>query len=306
MSNNCHAYSLLQQMKVQPKSVSLIRSKNGIHLYRVETSDGFYVLKIFDNDDDRREIENYKLLGKLGVLTLPLVAYTDKAILLPDLEKCDRFRLGVESDLSDVNVAKALAKWYKKFHSAGTNIDLHGFYDEMDIISLQNINEVAQLPEIKNNRLRNELQDKFTEIRSKIAAMPHTLVYNDFYWTNFAVSRDGSSAMMFDFNLMGRGYAYGDVRNVLLSLQTEKTKQAFLDEYGLSNINPSEVIADNALAPLCFVLRPDRRWSALESFKKLNGGVEGSKLLENLQNWLKNEDYDQTQEKILKGLQFWS
>ena len=37
-----------------------------------------------------------------------------------------------------------------------------------------------------------------------------TLTYNDFYYTNLAVLKDGTSAIMFDYNLLGKGYAYAD------------------------------------------------------------------------------------------------
>ena len=46
-----------------------------------------------------------------------------------------------------------------------------------------------------------------------------------------AVAKDGSAALMFDYNLLGKGYAYADIRNVLSSLSDE-AQLAFLDEYG--------------------------------------------------------------------------
>ena len=36
-----------------------------------------------------------------------------------------------------------------------------------------------------------------------------TLTYNDFYYTNMMVAKDKSSALMFDYNLLGKGYVYG-------------------------------------------------------------------------------------------------
>lgn len=45
-----------------------------------------------------------------------------------------------------------------------------------------------------------------------------------------AIARDWSSALMFDHNLLGAGYRYADVRNVMHGLEG-LAPQAFLDEY---------------------------------------------------------------------------
>lgn len=58
-----------------------------------------------------------------------------------------------------------------------------------------------------------------------------TLTYNDFYYTNMMVAKDKSSALMFDYNLLGKGYVYTDLRNVMSSLSAE-AGNAFLEEYG--------------------------------------------------------------------------
>lgn len=45
------------------------------------------------------------------------------------------------------------------------------------------------------------------------------------------VAKDKSSALMFDYNLLGKGYVYTDLRNVMSSLSAE-AGNAFLEEYG--------------------------------------------------------------------------
>ena len=37
-----------------------------------------------------------------------------------------------------------------------------------------------------------------------------TITYNDFWWDNMAVATDDSSAIMFDYNCVYRGYAYSE------------------------------------------------------------------------------------------------
>ena len=62
------------------------------------------------------------------------------------------------------------------------------------------------------------IEANWGRIRAAIDGARRTLTYNDFYYTNLAVARDGSSALMFDYGLLGKGYAYADIRNVLSSL----------------------------------------------------------------------------------------
>lgn len=78
------------------------------------------------------------------------------------------------------------------------------------------------------------------------------MTYNDFYWTNLAVSKDGKEAMMFDYNLLGRGYAYGDVRNVTVSL-SPKAAEAFRRAYG--PINPTEAAVVSVIVTLILASR---------------------------------------------------
>jgi len=85
------------------------------------------------------------------------------------------------------------------------------------------------------------------QLKALLAQTEKTLVYNDFYYTNFALARDGSHALMFDYNLLGSGYAYADVRNVCSSLSVQAGK-TFLAEYGA--VNPQEKRLDAVLSPL--------------------------------------------------------
>jgi hypothetical protein len=71
--------------------------------------------------------------------------------------------------------------------------------------------------------------------------MGETLTYNDFYWTNLAVGRDSSTALMFDYNFLGIGYRYADVRNVCSSL-SDRAGRVFLEAYG--EINEEEMVVD--------------------------------------------------------------
>ncbi len=76
----------LAEMGVRTPVCSLIRTKDGISLYRVESEGKKLILKVFERGEDAREIDNYLMLSKLKIQTLPLLGYTKNAILLPDVE----------------------------------------------------------------------------------------------------------------------------------------------------------------------------------------------------------------------------
>lgn len=110
----------LTELGVRNPVCSLMRSKAGISLYRVESEGKKLILKVFEKQEDTREIDNYLLLSKLEVPTLPLLGYTKNAFLLPDIEVSHEYRLGEESDLSNPKVARAIAKWYRILHKKGS------------------------------------------------------------------------------------------------------------------------------------------------------------------------------------------
>lgn len=79
----------LTELGVRNPVCSLIRSKAGISLYRVESEGKKLILKVFENQEDAREIDNYLILSKFEIPTLPLLGYTKNAILLSDVEASD-------------------------------------------------------------------------------------------------------------------------------------------------------------------------------------------------------------------------
>lgn len=200
-----------------------IRNKDGIYLYRVIYENKYYILKYFLNDEYTREIKNYSILKELNIPTIKLLAYTDRALLLEDLEKSNKYRLGEGSDLLDTEVAKALATWYIDLHNKGTK-----YISEKD---------------------------------------------NDFYWTNLTVSNDKKEAIMFDYNLLGIGFRYNDIRNVCSSLSEEAGK-IFVEEYG--DINENEKTIDEGISILIDLIfaykRPEFPDWAQESLNAVHNG----------------------------------
>lgn len=101
------------------------------------------------------------------------------------------------------------------------------------------------------------------------------------------VSKTGEYAFMFDYNLLGKGIAYGDIRNVTNSLSHEAA-EAFIQEYD-DDITEEQKKADAFLAPLVNLVNACRRdtfpsW-AKDSLKELKNGD----ILRHLKEWLKME-----------------
>jgi aminoglycoside phosphotransferase (APT) family kinase protein len=128
----------------------------------------------------------------------------------------------------------------------------------------------------------------YERLHELIYSPSFTLTYNDFYWSNFVVRKDKKAAMMFDYNLMGRGYRSSDFRNVCSSL-TEDTKSAFIEEYnrlflekhGRTRLEAeiAEKRIDDVAAPLFTLIEaykelasfPD--WAESEKEEVLNGSL---------------------------------
>lgn len=280
----------LTELGVRNPVCSLIRSKAGISLYRVEAEGKKLILKVFENQENAREIDNYLLLSELDIPTLPLLGYTRNAILLPDAEAGGEYRLGKESDLNNTKVAGAIARWYTMLHKKGRAY-LSGsespMYDESDVLTADNMRLIAEKTGTAENMLWHTITGNYDMIRSRIDALPRTLTYNDFYWTNLLVSKTGESAFMFDYNLLGKGIAYGDIRNVTGSLSSEAAA-AFIQEYG-DDIDEEQKKADAFIAPLVTLANACRyetfpTWAAT-SLEELKNG----ELLKHLREWLQLE-----------------
>jgi len=264
-----------RKMEFDCSSMEHMRSKDGVHLWRIFRGDDSFVLKHFEKAEYRREIENYRLLKKHGVPTLKIYGETGCAILMEDVSRSVNLRLGEETDMSDPEIARSLARWYKSLHSIDSDLD--GMYDESDFFTRENIALIRErtqdLPAWK------VLEENFDAIRSRLDNLRRVVTYNDFYYTNLVVARDKSAAFMFDYNLLGRGYVLSDVRNVTYSLSDEAA-QVFMKEYG--PVDPMEQLVDDVVAPVVTLVMACRReifpeW-AQESLKtaetELTGRIE--------------------------------
>lgn len=243
--------SELTKMNIDYKSIRILQEKDGIVVARIHCANKSFVMKLFQRPAFRREIGNYKILSSLHIPTLNIISATDKALLMEDVGNSNTYRLGIDKDLDDPEIAVLIAKWYKQLHHKGYKfIEQNGhvpLYDENDLLTIENIEEIKWKTGTSELPVWESIERNFDFIEKRLYQAKRTLTYNDFYYTNLIVAQNRTLAMMFDYNLLGKGYAYADIRNVCFSL-SEAAKKAFLEEYGV--FNAAEVIIDNVASVL--------------------------------------------------------
>ena len=238
----------LNKLGIVCDSFSILQDKDGVTVARIASNERSYVVKCFQKDEHKRELENYRLLASLSIPTIRVIASTDSALLLEDIDRSISYRLGIEEDMSDPAVTRQIAAWYRQLHSQGYSyVCQHGesMYDEADFFTLENIGCIKEKTGTQNAPAWVLLEQNYAAINDLLRKARRTLTYNDFYYTNMVVAKDKSSGLMFDYNLLGKGYAYTDVRNVLSSL-SEEARNAFLEEYG--EFDPVEKVLDDVVS----------------------------------------------------------
>ncbi|MBE5965772.1 MAG: GNAT family N-acetyltransferase [Lachnospiraceae bacterium] len=220
-------------MDISSKSIQcfrLISAKNGVYVYKCLYDGIPAVVKYFEKEDDKREILNYRILAQHGIPTIKTFALGNATIVMEDITISENWRLGIAEDLEDVDVAKSLAQWYFLFHENGVAVsELDTLYFEYDSITEDNLKMlILKFPEATG--LFQFLLTHYDKLRELIYKPSFTLTYNDFYWSNFVVRKDKKAAMMFDYNLLGKGYRFSDFRNVCWDMSDE-AKAVFVNVY---------------------------------------------------------------------------
>ena len=240
----------LKKTEIPYSKIDLIQNKDGVIVARVQSDAKPYIIKYFQNEDFKREIKNYQILDTLNIPTIKVFDFTDSAILMEDISQSDTFRLATKEDLDDVVLASRIAEWYKLLHTNSeifVKENIAELYDETDFITRENIEFIKSKTGTQNLNVWKLINDNFDIVVSKIRSLPRVLTYNDFYYTNLIIAKDKSSAFMFDYNLLGKGYVYSDIRNVCYSLG-ENAKNAFIEAYG--EFDKSQIVVDDVASVL--------------------------------------------------------
>jgi hypothetical protein len=257
---------------------------HGHRLWRIAAGEQSYVLKWFPTGD-RGETEAYRLLRELGVPTLPVHGAAEDALLLEDLETSPAWRLATEEDVTDPRVGRAVARWYQVFHRQGATLTARpggppGFLArEIDCLDPDSLHAAGCRLDLEDRPGWRLALEHIDALKGAMRALPETLNYNDFYWTNLALSRSPTpvqQAIVFDYHLLGIGVRFSDCRNVAGSLRDDAVA-AFWEEYG--PLDEREEILDRPLATLVALVTASRmptfpRWASASREQVLRGGLE--------------------------------
>jgi hypothetical protein len=283
----------------QVQAIIPIEERHGHRLWRVVTTSQNYVLKWFPpGDAGVMEIQAYALLRRLGVPTLAVHGAADDALLLEDLVTSLEWRLATQEDLVDPAVGRAVARWYRVFHRQGAKLLAHPssvpdfLAREIDRLDADSIRATGRRLDLQDQPGWRLALRHVEDLKDAMRALPETLNYNDFYWTNLALSRAAEPelrAIVFDYHLLGIGVRFSDCRNVVGSLAGEAVA-AFWQEYGPPD--EREEILDrplSTLASLVTAVQRDRfpRWAQASLDRVLDGRLERDLLvaLELVRGW---------------------
>ena len=262
--------------------VETISVRPGHRLYRIRTHRCSYVLKSFPVGNPGNEIKGYSLLRQLGVPTLDVIAMTETDLLLEDLTCSETWRLATEPDAGDRHVGAAVARWYWHFHEKGSALAASGSglppflereEDLLDRAGIESAGRALGLSRLDSWRLA---ADHIDLLNLGLSSFGTTLNYNDFHWTNLALSRKsgpGMEAIVFDYDLLGIGTRYSDVRNAVGSLSGAAIT-GFREVYG--SVDPGEKTLDRPLATLYALVSAARmamfpKWAEASRQTVLNG-----------------------------------
>jgi len=258
---------IIQALGIDPAAIRLVDTlseRHGHLIWRIVTPERSYILKWLPEAEASVEIKAYSLLQRLGVPTLPLYGHTAQALLLEDLAWSDKWRLAVQADSAKSQVGRAVARWYRVFHQAGEALlrvplaagllaqgDCPGFLkSETDELDPASILATGRALALADHPVWDLAANHIELLKAAVNRQSLTLNYNDFHWTNLALSHqegDQQEAIIFDYHLLGVGMRYSDCRNVAGSLSGDAVV-AFWAAYG--HVDPREEKLDRPLATL--------------------------------------------------------
>ncbi len=241
-------------------SIALLRRRHGHALYRLALGGRSLVLKRFDDPAEAVEVRGYALLERLGVPALPVHGRAANALLLEDLETSPAWRLATKEDIERPETGTAVAEWYRALHAAGDELlaDARGapafLRREEDALDAASILRTGERLGLTAHPVWALAAEHIEALKRALRSLPTTLTYNDFHWTNVALSRRETSALravVFDYHLLGIGTRYSDYRNVGSALGAP-ARLAFQSAYG--EIDGREAVLDAPVAVLCALL----------------------------------------------------
>ncbi len=284
---------MLAELGLDPlevRDLALVGRRHGSRLYRLRAEDRSYVLK-WQEEGETIEPRAYELLQSLRVPTLGVHARTESALLLEDLEGSILWRPAHERDVAYAETGQALAVWYQFLHLAGRGLVARGAQEwlrwEWEQLTPDSVLELGRDLELPHNPLWEMAARHVSALKEEARGLGLTLTYNDFHWSNLALSRQGPlRAVVFDYHLLGIGLPWSDCRNVCSGLGPT-AQQAFQAAYGPADTR--ERVLDSILAPLADLQEAVARPSFPPWARALVDDVQSGRLGKSLERALASE-----------------
>ncbi|HHW08487.1 MAG TPA: hypothetical protein GXX29_00775 [Firmicutes bacterium] len=280
--------------------VAVLSTRHGHRIWRVHihtgrsTGKSSFVIKWFPEISGAAvEIGAYRLLQELDVPTLAVYGTSDHALLLEDLAASERWRAAEAADAEEAVVGEAIGRWYKLLHQRGSAFLEQGLLRpsflrrESDALDERSLAETAFILGLSDHPHWQAFMEALPLLKQAEAALRTTLCYNDFHWTNLALSRKAADgrleALVYDYHLIGIGLPYSDCRNVTGSLGP-RAAAAFMAAYGTADLDPREEVIDRPLSTVYSLVVAARlprfpAW-AQESLEAVTSGRLGQALEE--------------------------
>ena len=233
--------------------IELITSKPESAVYRLSSGHNSAVLKM-SLDGNGFELAAYRLLQNYQVPTLQVYASGADWILLEDLQTSRDWRLATVDDADSEETGAALADWFKALHAATGAAQLlesiapSVLMRQCDALTRESLQVTGERLGISGLPVWHLAVSSVEQLKAGFLSYPETLNYNDFHWTNLALSRnDRLDAVVFDYHLLGIGPVWCDRRNVCGSLGPT-AREAFIAAYG--EVDDSVAVFDQPLSVL--------------------------------------------------------
>jgi hypothetical protein len=273
--------TILEELEVSPARIGAketLSERHGYRVWRMTIGGEGRVLKWLPAEAATREIGGFELLRRLGVPTIPVYGQTRNALLLEDLTRSSAWRLADAGDLISPEVGAAVADWYRQLHAAGEKLladDCPSFLRRAsDELTPDSLREAARDLGGSDAPVWTRAVEHLDLLRAAAARLSLTLNYQDFYWTNLALSRARPlAAVVFDYDRLGIGMRYSDCRNVESSLG-ESARETFRRGYG--ECDQREKVIDGPLATIGALVGVSRldslpKWAEEMRCSALNG-----------------------------------
>ena len=222
----------LNKMGINNFSYQVIQEKDTIEVSRIFCKNESYVLKLFHSKKYIKELYYYDILQKLDIPTLKIISRTNCSFLLEDIENSD-YRLCTIEDYKNPQYVQEIAKWFKILHNNGKNADFSLFGNDLADFTKERLLFIKSNFDVNNSTIDFYISN-YEKIMEVINTFPLTILHNDCGYNNSVIKKDGSEAIMFDYNYTVCGNAYSEIREFILNFDNEM-KDLFLFEYGEVN-----------------------------------------------------------------------